>query len=91
MAIEIVNFPINSMVIFHGKMLVHQRVDLMYQVLVDGWIMMDGSWYFPYDETQLLLSYFLVIRIEECVVIRGWQELKDSLLITPVCGEICEL
>ena len=26
MAIEIVDFPINSMVIFHGKMLVHQRV-----------------------------------------------------------------
>ena len=24
--IEIVDFPINSMVIFHGKMLVHQRV-----------------------------------------------------------------
>ena len=28
MAIEIVDFPINSMVIFHGKMLVHQRVIL---------------------------------------------------------------
>ena len=26
MAIEIVDFPINSMVIFHGKLLVHQRV-----------------------------------------------------------------
>ena len=26
MAIEIVDFPINSMVIFHSKMLVHQRV-----------------------------------------------------------------
>ena len=26
MAIEIVDFPMNSMVIFHGKMLVHQRV-----------------------------------------------------------------
>ena len=26
MAIDIVDFPINSMVIFHGKMLVHQRV-----------------------------------------------------------------
>ena len=26
MAMEIVDFPINSMVIFHGKMLVHQRV-----------------------------------------------------------------
>ena len=26
MAIEIVDFPINSMVISHGKMLVHQRV-----------------------------------------------------------------
>ena len=26
MAIEIVDFPINSMGIFHGKMLVHQRV-----------------------------------------------------------------
>ena len=26
MAIEIVDFPIDSMVIFHGKMLVHQRV-----------------------------------------------------------------
>ena len=26
MAIEIVDLPINSMVIFHGKMLVHQRV-----------------------------------------------------------------
>ena len=26
MAIEIVDFPINSRVIFHGKMLVHQRV-----------------------------------------------------------------
>ena len=24
--VEIVDFPINSMVIFHGKMLVHQRV-----------------------------------------------------------------
>ena len=30
MAIEIVDFPINSMVIFHGKMLVHQggKLDL---------------------------------------------------------------
>ena len=27
MAIERVGFPINSMVIFHSKMLVHQRVD----------------------------------------------------------------
>ena len=27
MAIEIVDFTINSMVIFHGKMLVHQRVN----------------------------------------------------------------
>ena len=26
MAIEIVDFPINSMMIFHSKMLVHQRV-----------------------------------------------------------------
>ena len=26
MAIEIVSFPINSMVIFHSKLLVHQRV-----------------------------------------------------------------
>ena len=28
MAIEIVDFPINSMVIFHSKMLVHQRVPI---------------------------------------------------------------
>jgi hypothetical protein len=28
MAIEIVDFPINSMVIFHSKMLVHQRVNV---------------------------------------------------------------
>ena len=27
MAIEIVDFPNNSMVIFHSKMLVHQRVN----------------------------------------------------------------
>ena len=27
MAIEIVDFPMNSMVIFHGKLLVHQRVN----------------------------------------------------------------
>ena len=26
--VEIVDFPINSMVIFHGKMLVHQRVEV---------------------------------------------------------------
>ena len=33
-------------------------VDLMYQVLVDGWIWTapwKWGWYFPYDETQLLL------------------------------------
>ena len=37
MAIEIVDFPINSMVIFHGKMLVHQRVRLSYnQFLTRG-------------------------------------------------------
>ena len=29
MAIEIVDVPINSMVIFHGKMLVHQRGNMM--------------------------------------------------------------
>ena len=33
MAIEIVDFPINSMVIFHGKMLVHQRVSVQYSDL----------------------------------------------------------
>ena len=27
MAMEIVDFPIKKMVIFHGKMLVHQRVN----------------------------------------------------------------
>ena len=32
MAIEIVDFPINSMVIFHGKMLVHQRVSQLFVV-----------------------------------------------------------
>ena len=37
MAIEIVDFPINSMVIFHGKMLVQQRVDF------DG-VSMEVSW-----------------------------------------------
>ena len=30
MAIEIVDFPINSMVLFHGKMLVHQRVFILH-------------------------------------------------------------
>ena len=30
MAIEIVDFPINSMVIFHCKLLVHQRVGQSY-------------------------------------------------------------
>ena len=30
MAIEIVDLPINSMVIFHGNMLVHQRVVIFF-------------------------------------------------------------
>ena len=34
MAIEIVDFPINSMVIFHGKMLVHQRVNIIQRCLI---------------------------------------------------------
>ena len=35
MAIEIVDFPINSMVIFHCKLLVHQRVEVLQYVVVN--------------------------------------------------------
>ena len=34
MAIEIVDFPINSMVIFHSKMLVHQRVSANHEIFL---------------------------------------------------------
>ena len=37
MAIEIVDFPINSMVIFHSKMLVHQRVWRLQFAMVCRW------------------------------------------------------
>ena len=37
MAIEIVDFPINSMVMFHSKLLVHQRVlSMVYGILYHG-------------------------------------------------------
>ena len=36
MAIEIVEFPINSMVIFQFAMLVYQRVYMAYEFVVDG-------------------------------------------------------
>ena len=41
MAIEIVSFPMNSMVMFHGKMLVHQRVckyRLPWYTHLDDWL-----------------------------------------------------
>ena len=38
MAIEIVDFPINSMVIFHGKLLVHQRVIKVAMTLLARWV-----------------------------------------------------
>ena len=38
MAIEIVDFPMKVMVIFHGKMLVHQRVFQNLLVLNVGWL-----------------------------------------------------
>ena len=69
-------------------------VDLMYQVLVDGWSWTapwKWGWYFPYDETQLLLRLLPLKFGLRNRLIRGWQELNDSLLITPLCGEICEL
>ena len=44
MAIEIVDFPIHSMVIFHGKMLVHQRVSLWLRKPPSewGWVLTCG-------------------------------------------------
>ena len=41
MAIEIVDFPINSMVIFHSKMLVHQRVPILPEhILQVAWFLL---------------------------------------------------
>ena len=47
MAIEIVSFPIYSMVIFHGKMLVYQRVY--------------GYIYYPMDPSTFLGSLWGII------------------------------
>ena len=49
--VEIVDFPINSMVIFHGKMLVHQRVPCCWLNMVkhEAAIDVDMCKYIPID------------------------------------------
>ena len=59
--IEIDGLPINSMVIFHGKLLNNQRVDKKKTHLTDvlGWVQADNQPYLVVDEHPFTTEIYL--------------------------------